>query len=362
MTRELKVEFEKRFSSVNIRVAFQQVIDGCYSTALFGPSGCGKTTILRCIAGLELPESGSILWDSETWFESRQRAFMRPQQRQIGFLFQDYALFPFKTVIENITYGVPKSMHGRAAELLEKFRVAGLEKRLPGQLSGGQQQRIALARAVIRNPRLLLLDEPLSALDLPTRTQLRLELRQLLKNFSVPAIIVTHDPLEAVALADQVVVLDKGRILQKGKVEEVFNHPDNLSVARIVGVETVVLGRVLDKQDGMITVNVGDVTLYAVAPKAETPEAYLCIRAEDVTVQSGDASNSSVRNRLKGRITALLPEGSVLRVIIDCGFSLTALITKQAQEDLQLAEGDLVTALIKASAIHVIDRHGPSDS
>jgi molybdate transport system ATP-binding protein len=204
----------------------------------------------------------------------------------------------------------------------------------------------------------LLLDEPLSALDAPTRNQLRQELRQLLKSCGIPTIVVTHDPIEAVALADRVLVLDRGKILQQGKVEEVFSHPTNMGVARIVGMETVVAGRVCEIQDGMLSVRVGSTAIWAVAPGVEDGEVDVCIRAEDVIVQPGDAVVSSARNRLRGRITALTPEGPLVRVTMDCGFALTALITKQASAELRLQEGTVVTASVKAAAVHLIPRNG----
>jgi molybdate transport system ATP-binding protein len=321
---------------------------------LFGPSGCGKTTILRCLAGLERPENGRIEWGDEVWFDAERRRLIPPQQRQIGYLFQDYALFPFMTVAQNVAYGLQKVNRIGVEDLLDRFQLTGLNGRYPHELSGGQQQRVALARAVIRKPRLLLLDEPLSALDVPTRNQLRQELRQFLKSFGIPTILVTHDPMEAVALAERVVVLDHGRILQQGKVEDVFSRPVDLGVARIVGMETVVAGRVSGIKDGMLNVRVGTATIFAVAQEVEEGEVYVCIRAEDVILQPGDTAMSSARNRLRGRITALTPEGPLVRVTIDCGFDLTALITKQSSSELELQEGGIVTALIKAPAVHII--------
>jgi molybdate transport system ATP-binding protein len=211
---------------------------------------------------------------------------------------------------------------------------------------------------MIRKPRLLLLDEPLSALDAPTRTQVRQELRQLLKSFGIPTVLVTHDLLEATALADHVVVLEQGRVLQQGKVEDVFSRPADTRVARIVGTETVAAGRVREVREGMAVVSVGAATLYAVAGQAEEGEVDVCIRAEDVSVQSGADAASSVRNRLPGRITALALEGPLARVTMDCGFSLTALITRAAATELGLREGAPVTALVKATAVHVMPCSG----
>ena len=242
---------------------------------------------MRCLAGLERPESGRVAWADDVWFDAQRRYSLPPQQRRIGYLFQEYALFPFMTVAQNVAYCIPKTERRLVGELLERFQLSGLENRFPRELSGGQQQRAALARAIIRKPRLLLLDEPLSSLDAPTRIELRQELRLMLKDFGTPTILVTHDPMEAV-LADRVAVIEHGRILQQGKVEHVFSRPADMAVARIVGIETVAVGCVSDVRDGMMVVRVGTATLYAVAKKVEYGDVDICIRAEDVTIQPND--------------------------------------------------------------------------
>ncbi len=356
MSAELNIQIEKRFPGITIQAAFRQALAGFSATALFGPSGCGKTTLLRCLAGLERPEVGRIQWGDEVWFDAQQGCFLPPQRRQVGYLFQDYALFPFLSVAGNIGFGLPKSQRRLVSDLLDLFQLNGFEHRLPRELSGGEQQRVALARTISRKPRLLLLDEPLSALDLPTRTQLRQELRHLLAKFSIPVILVTHEPMEVMALADHVVVLSRGQILQQGTVEDVFSRPENAGVARIVGVETVVAGHVEGVQNGLATVRVGTAVIYAAGTDIEPGEVGVCIRADDVIVQPGDVGLSSVRNHLHGCITALTPEGPLVRLTIDCGFSLTALITRQASAELKLREGLRVTALVKATAIHLVSR------
>ena len=356
MSGELNIRMEKRFPGITIEASFCQAIAGLSSTALFGPSGCGKTTILRCLAGLERPEAGRIQWGEEVWFDAQERQFLPPQQRQVGFLFQDYALFPFLTVAGNIGYGLPKAARRLVSDLLDLFQLTGFENRSPRDLSGGEQQRVALARTIIRKPRLLLLDEPLSALDLPTRTQLRRDLRHLLAKFGIPVILVTHDPMEVMALADRVVVLGRGQILQQGKVEDVFSRPADAGVARIVGVETVVTGHVEGVQHGLASVRVGTALVYAATDGNDHGEVGVCIRAEDVIVQPGEAGLSSVRNQLRGGIVSLTPEGPLVRLVIDCGFALTALITRQSSVELQLREGLPVTALVKATAIRLVSR------
>jgi molybdate transport system ATP-binding protein len=361
MTAELRAQFEKRFSQrVVIRAQLRQPADGFSIMVLFGSSGSGKTTILRCLGGLERPEQGAIHFGAETWFDADRRVFRSPQQRDVGYLFQEYALFPHLSLAGNVGYG----LHGlgaaerrrKVAEMLDLFGLAGLGHRYPHQVSGGQQQRIALARVLARRPRLLLLDEPLSALEAPLREQLRRELRRLLAEFGVPVILVTHDRVEALALADRVVVLHDGTVRQSGTVHEVFGRPVDSSVAGIVGVETVAPGRIVRVHEGLATVAVGTAELLALAPGSATGEVCVCIRAEEVIVQKGTTGPSSVRNRLAARVCSLTPEGPTTRVSLDCGFGLTAVLTRPACEELGLQVGDTVTALVKASAIHLVPR------
>ena len=329
-------------------------------TVLFGPSGSGKTTILRCLAGLERPSRGRITFAGETWFDAETGGQAPPQARAIGYLFQDYALFPHLTVAGNITYAIPElDRHERRArldEMLRLLRLEGLEDRRPSQLSGGQQQRVALARVLVRRPQLLLLDEPLSALDAPTREQVRGELRGLLRGQGVPTVCVTHDWMEALALADEVAVIAGGRVLQVGPPDEVFSRPADADVAAIVGVETVVTGKIFERKDDLAALDVGKVRLWAVEPSGRGEAFYLCIRAEDVTLEIGARPSSSARNHLAGLVTEVRPAGPVSRVTMDCGFALTALVTRQAAQDLALKAGASVTATVKASAVHLIPR------
>ena len=361
MTADLAADFEKRFTDGPvIRASIRCPVDAFAVTVLFGPSGSGKTTVLRCLAGLERPDQGTIRFKEQVWFDAASGVFAPPQQRGIGFLFQEYALFPHRTVAGNIAYGLANvawsERRQRIAELLDLLHLKGLEDRYPRQLSGGQQQRVALARALARRPQVLLLDEPLSALDLPTREQLRRELRRLLAELQIPTLLVTHDRVEAIGLGDRVVVLYQGRTCQSGTIQEVFTRPADLSMARIVGVETVEPARVVQAGDGLATVAVGRAQLVALAPTEINGEVYLCIRAEDVIVEKGAAAQSSARNRLVGTICSLSREGPLTRLNVDCGFPLMAVITNQACEELALGPGETVTVLVKAPAIHLIPR------
>jgi molybdate transport system ATP-binding protein len=358
----LFANFEKRYpQGPVIEAALGNSLGEFSITALFGPSGCGKTTILRCLAGLEKPERGVMRFGEETWFDAEEEVFLPPQRRGVGLLFQDYALFPHLTVSKNIGYGLGHLARAerrkRVGEMMDFLRLSDLSERYPSQISGGQQQRVALGRAMVLRPKLLLLDEPLSALDTPTREELRPELQRYIAEFKTPAIVVTHDRLEALTFADHITVLDYGRVLQSGPTHEIFSRPQNLSVARIVGVENVAPAQVVHVEDGLATVQVGKTELLAVANPALADQVYVCIRAEDVILQKGgNGLQTSARNQLKAHIRGLTSQGPVVRVLLDCGFDLTALVTKHACEELKLQPGEEVTALLKAPAIHLLAR------
>jgi molybdate transport system ATP-binding protein len=325
-------------------------------TVLFGPSGAGKTTVLRCLAGLERPDRGTIRFGDQTWFDAARAIWVPPQRRQLGHLSQDYALFPHLSVAGNVAYGLgglaAAEQKRRVEELVEMFGLAGLEGRCPGQLSGGQQQRVALARALARRPGLLLLDEPLSALDAPTREQLRRQLRRWLVGLGVPTLLVTHDRIEALTLGDRVVILEGGRVLQEGSVADVFARPACIAVARIVGVETVEAARVLEVNAGLATVAVRGVRLWALAGQARAGQTHVCIRADHVMVQKGGGQGSA-RNRLPGQVKEVGREGLLTRVSLDCGFPLVALLTPQAAQEMDLRPGEPVTALVTAEDVHL---------
>jgi molybdate transport system ATP-binding protein len=273
---------------------------------------------------------------------------------------QDYALFPPYTVAGNIAYGLgdlaAHERKKRVSEAVDLLQLQGLEDRKPRQLSGGQQQRVALARAIARQPQLLLLDEPLSALDAPTRTTLCKDLRLLLTQLAIPSVVVTHDWTEALALGDQIAVIDEGRVLQTGTPQDVFSRPINADVARIVGVETVIEGAITAVRDELVTVQIGPVALTAMASPGIESDVFVCLRAEDITLEMAGSSETSARNHLRGRVHAVTSLGALVRVTIDCGFLLTALITRSAYSELRLAVGSDVQAAFKAGAVHLIPR------
>ena len=332
-------------------------------TVLFGPSGSGKTTILRCLAGLERPQHGFIRFGREVWFDAATHINRPPQQRRLAYVSQDYGLFPHLSVEQNIRFGMDgagPSARTQVEAVLRTVHLEGMATRFPTQLSGGERQRVALARALARAPWLILLDEPLAALDLPLRDPMRRELRQFLRSIDVPSVVVTHDRVDALTLGDRMAVLSGGSIRQVGPVAEVFSRPIDLAVAASVGVETVVPGEIVGSVDSLATVRIGAAQLSVAQPSALLAKTvFACIRAEDVTLDTSLRGQMSARNQLAGRVTAMQPEGGVVRVTVDCGFLLSALITRPACDELRLAEGSVVTAVIKATAVHLIPRGIP---
>ena len=248
---------------------------------LLGPSGCGKTTLLRIIAGLEQPDTGKIL------VEGKDITRMPSYRRDFGLMFQDYVLFPHMTVAENITFGLkmhgwpPEKQNQRLAELLALVDMVGYEDRPVYELSGGQQQRVALARSLAPNPRLLMLDEPLGALDRTLRDQLLVELRSILKQLGQTAIYVTHDQVEAFAVADRVVLMREGRIEQVGKPEELYRHPISPFAAHFLGMENILTGHIVSLDSPIIATPVGQLQAEIAPPGLQVgDQVQLVIRPE----------------------------------------------------------------------------------
>jgi molybdate transport system ATP-binding protein len=359
----LRAQVEQRFASGFLVDATVDVEIPCGSMlVLFGPSGAGKTTMLRQLAGLERPDRGAIAFGGEVWFDSARGIWQRPQARRVGVVFQEPTLFPHLTVAQNIRYGlrlhrVPIGCTS-GAEIATMLGVADLENRYPCALSGGESQRVALARALAICPRLLLLDEPFAALDAPTRLRLRRDVRALLTATRTPAILVTHDRTEALAMGDLAAIVIGGRIRQVGPMAEVFSRPADAEVAASLGVEAVLPARVMSSLGGLIEVAVDAAVLYVAErePIAAGSQVYACIRAEDVTLEARAPGQASTRNRLAARVVAITAEGPIDRVTLDCGFPLDALITRRSREELRLAPGAQLTAAIKATSVHLVPR------
>jgi molybdate transport system ATP-binding protein len=352
MAGELICRCGKQFpSGFSIHADCVIPLDGAPVTVLFGPSGSGKTTLLRLIAGLEQPESGGILFRGEEWFGARS---LPPQRRRAGFVFQQYALFPHLTAERNVRYGARDA--SRAERFIRAFDLDPLRALYPRQLSGGQQQRVALARALAADPALLLLDEPLSALDAASRARTRQELRRVLLDSGVPCILVTHDRAEAIALGDWIAVMIDGSIRQTGPVRDVFRRPADVRVAESVGVENILPTEIVGREHGLLTLAViafGGARIECV-DHGESGVALACIRAEDIAVTREAHLESSARNRIPAIVRSVTLEGPVARVELDSGFPLVALVTAQSAGELSLRPGERVCAVVKATTVHLL--------
>lgn len=341
-----------------IQFEFTRPAMGFSVTGLLGPSGCGKTTVLRCLAGLEHPQHGTIAFDDDLWLDRDQGLHRGPAARHIGFMFQDYALFPHLNVAQNIAYGLRRSESNQQGklvhELLLRFGLSGLESRYPHQLSGGQQQRVALARTLAPRPKLLLLDEPLSALDTMLREQMRLELRQLLIDFDVPVFLVTHDRHEASSMADHLIVMDEGRILQSDSTATVFARPASERVARMVGVDNLILGRVLTRTEDEVAVVVGSVVLHSNANDSVEGAVLVGIRAEEIEIMPTDPPLEHRENCLSALVCRITSDRGMLRVELDCGFTLIAVLTMRSAKQLNLEIGQKAAVHIPKESLHLI--------
>ena len=363
MADVLAVDIAKRYpGGATVEAAWCVTLEPGGVLVLFGPSGSGKTTVLRAVAGLDRPDRGSISWGDEVWYDSARGVSRPPQARPATWVSQDPSLFPHLTVAGNVGYGlahVPGAdREARVATLLAEFELTDLALRFPRQLSGGQAQRVALARALACRPALLLLDEPLAALDEPARRPIGRLLRRAAAAHGTAVVLVTHDRTDAIALGDQMAVLAEGRIRQVGAVLDVLQRPAGYAVARALGVDSVVPCRVDRVEEGLVQLVVGTARLLAIATglSGDDREVFACIRAEDVTLALADGAGESARNHLRGHVVGVEPEGPVERVFVDCGFPLVALVTRQARAEMRLAPGAPVVAAIKATAIHLVAR------
>ncbi|MCP8937609.1 ABC transporter ATP-binding protein [Alsobacter sp. SYSU M60028] len=288
-----------RYGSIDILKGVSLSVERGQIVALLGPSGSGKTTLLRCVAGLEEPHDGRIAIAGKTLFDGSKGVALAPEERGLGLVFQSYALWPHKTVFANVAY--PLKLRGvsggdiraRVARALDSIGIGHLAERFPHQLSGGQQQRVALARALVYEPPVILLDEPLSNLDAKLREEARVWLRQLISDLGLSALCVTHDQVEAMAMADRILLLNGGLVEQQGTPEEMYQRPASLFAAEFMGANNRLPGKAAGVREGRASLVFGDQRLDGVAcgPLAEGEEAYGVVRLERVRMADGPGPN-----------------------------------------------------------------------
>ncbi|MBM4404936.1 MAG: ABC transporter ATP-binding protein [Chloroflexi bacterium] len=355
----LTVDIDVRRDGFRVQVAFEA---GREVVALFGPSGAGKTTTLNAIAGLVTPAKGTIAIDGTALFAGggREAVNVPARARKIGYVFQSYALFPHLTALKNVAYplgGAPDA-ESQAMGHLETLGMADFAHRYPDELSGGQQQRVAIARALAREPRLLLLDEPFTALDESLRRALRKELRAICDRMQIPVVLVTHDLSEVLALADRVVVLERGRVVTQGSPLAVLQRPGAETVSRLVGVENIFEGTVLSSSqaEGVTTCDLGGLRLEVpYAPLSQGARVRIGLRAGDIIVAGERPSGLSARNTIAGVVRAVARKGFEAEAIVDCGRDVRVEVTPRAVKSLGIAPGKGVWLVIKTNSCFLIE-------
>lgn len=317
--------------------------------AVLGPTGAGKTLLLEIIAGLRYPDAGEI------WLDNQNITTLPPEKRNMGFVFQEYALFPHMTVWENISFGLemrglpPSERTFHIEKILKLMGLELLSDRYPETLSGGERQRTALARALVTEPSLFLLDEPLGALDVNTKETLREELKRIHEKIGITTIHVTHDHTEAITLADRIGVMSEGRIAQVGTPDEVFRRPVSEFVANFVGFENVFKG-FSTIEGGVAKIDVGEVQFEAVTNRQGWVK--VCIRPEEILL-SKKSFKSSARNLFKGEIVEVSERGAMAKLKVAAGVDFVVLITRRSLLEMGLKKGSEVYLSFKASSLRV---------
>ncbi len=331
-------------------------VDKGEALVVIGPNGAGKSTLLLTLAQLIRPSLGSLYFNGHRQSWNKTLAY----RRQIGLVLQE-PLMLNTSVANNVSAGLRfrkvgrQEINRRVSHWLERFGVLHLLNRPARQLSGGEAQRVSLARAFALKPAILLLDEPFSALDRPSRTRLLADFQALITETHQTTIFVTHDMDEAWLIGHQIAVLLNGEIRQRGAPDMIFAHPKDPDVAAFVGLESTILGKVVESNNGWARILVGGKSIEALGDVKHGQDVFLYLRPEDVTLWAGDAlPQSSARNQVTGQITSLVPRGPLVHVVVDCGFLIGALITRASLRDMDLTEGQSITATFKASAVHLI--------
>ena len=332
-----------------------QVEEGEYFIVL-GPTGAGKTVLVECIAGIHHPKQGEI------YFGGERIDRLKPEERGIGYVPQDYALFPHMTVKDNIAFGLrirrasPSYIEETVEKLVNLLRIKHLLHRFPATLSGGEKQRVALARALAINPRLLLLDEPLSALDEQTREELCRELRRIHRETKMMILHISHNLEETFSLADRVCILNEGRVMAIGKPDELLNYPPNYFVASFLRTGNIFKGEII-KENGVMKFK--NEHLELLLHKGEEGEAYATIRPEAVLLQK---DNPSPTNTMRGKISYILDQGHFYKVVVDIGGSeVVSMLTRPAMRMSKLKEGEDIFVHLDPSAIHIFKEGVISD-
>lgn len=321
---------------------------------ILGPNGAGKSVLLETLAGFYQPSAGHIS------VRGRDVTRLAPERRGIALLFQDFALFPHLSVAQNIRFGLKRSPSAtpdvaRLEDLLRRFDLTRLRDRRPQHLSGGEKQRVALARAMAVEPEVFLFDEPASALDARTRAGLQETLKRFLRESGVPAVYVTHDHTEARVLADRMLMLHEGRVVQQGVPEVVFNRPANTFVADFVGVQTVARARILAVEGDYVRLEAGALKLRAIRPEdLEGQDVFICIRAENVLLRREPPGTGAEANIFAVCVAELVDRGPYLKAELVAGFRLNAYVMKHSAADLGLEQGSRLYARVSPESVHVI--------
>ena len=333
-------------------------------TILFGPSGAGKSTLLDCIAGLVRPNTGAIAIGDTALFDSDRAVNLPPQHRHIAYVFQTLALFPHMNVEENVAYGLrdlPEDLRlARITQILEAFRVERLGRRRPVEISGGERQRVALARSLVTLPRALLLDEPLTGLDVELKSSIIADLRAWNAAQKIPVLYVTHGRDEVDALGERVIAMDHGHVIGEGTPPEVLDAPRRHRLAQAAGFENLLTGTVTEfrPDDGVMRIQLDDTSKGIEVPlghAASGERVRLAIRAGDILLATRCPDGLSARNVLEGTITALERRGPTVVVRVDCGALFTVHVTPGAERALQLAVGNSVWLVLKTHSCHLVD-------
>lgn len=331
--------------------------------AVVGPNGSGKSTMLRILNLLEKPTQGDIAFWNGARLSSMGRAERRELALQMAMIFQEPLLFK-RSVRANIEYGLKprktrkEERRGRADEMLAKLNMSDFAERNAMTLSGGEAQKVTLGRAMVLRPRLLLLDEPLASLDVPTRKELREYISSLVREMGVTAVYVSHDYHEVLEIADRMAVIIEGTLRRTGSPGEVFGKPATDVVAEFLGAENLLEGEVRVCVEGTARLSVAGVELEALCELPPGSKVKILIHPEEVALLPGEGDAGSVRNRLRSRVTEVKPMGALVKVELDCGFPLTAYITRTSREEMGIEPGAEVTAAVKATAIHVMPFSG----